>query len=268
MASGLPASPSLGDLGDPAWLEAYKAAGGHVQPLRSADGDRPAQYLVNHPRHRVGVPSPTFFRMLEQAQAKAALAEQLAEEVRRLRETVGPGAAPPDTSSPREAAVVPAQEVVGDSVLSQMKSSGMGWAETFCPRVSKAMTAAHDGIMRGDDESLAQAATSLRRALVALADHVEPPGGELRPDHTNRLLRVGREQFKNRLYIYLGKKLESSQRRYALANLDLVEGQLDAVARLLGKAIHADGARADLEQLYLSSWSVITQVVHCAEMPV
>lgn len=267
MASGLPPSPTLSDLADPAWVSAYKAAGGNVRQLRSTDKSRPVHYVVNHPRNKVGVPSPAFFQMLGQVQAKVTPVIKASEEARLAREKVE-ALGDQRTASDQQAAdeAIPAQGVEGDAVLGGLRSNAMAWAETLCPRVSKAMNAAHDAILRGDVESFAQAATSMRRALVALADYVEPPGEEKRPDHTGKLLGVGQEQFKNRLRIYLGKRLEGSlQHKYALATLDLVDEQLGAVARLLGKAIHADGARSELDQLYITAWSVLAQVVSCAE---
>lgn len=268
IGGGLPASPTLGDLGDLAWVEAYRAAGGNVRRMRAADESRPTHFVVDHHKTKVGVPSPGFFQLLEQMQAKVAPVAKASEEARSAREKVealGVQSTASDQPAPDE--TTPDQCVEGDAVLSHMRSNALAWAETFCPRVSKAMNATHDAILRGDVESFAQAATSMRRALVALADYVEPPGDEKRPDHTGKLLAVGQEQFKNRLRIYLGKRLAGSlQRKHALATLDLVDEQLGAVARLLGKAIHADGARPELDQLYITTWSVIAQVVSSAEL--
>lgn len=236
--------------------------------MQAADGARPVHYVVNHPRNKVGVPSPAFFQMLEQVQAKVAPVVQASEEARVAREKVEALGSQP-TANDQQAAneVTPAPGAEADAVFGDLRSNAMAWAETLCPRVSRAMGAAHDAILRGDVESFAHAATSLRRALVALADYVEPAGDEERPDHTGQLLEVGREQFKNRLRIYLGKKLGTSlQRKHALATLDLLDEQLTAVTRLLGKAIHADAARPELDQLYITAWSVLTQVVDCAEL--
>ena len=268
MGSGLPASPSLSDLGDPAWIAAYEAAGGNVRRMRAADGARPTHFVVHDARTKVGVPTPGFFQMREQVQAKVAPVLKATEEAQLMREKVETFGGQPTTSDHRAAdETIPDQCVEGDAVLSHMRSNAISWAETFCPPVSKAMNAAHDAILRGDVESFAQAATSIRRALVALADYVEPPGDEKRLDHTGKLLAVGPEQFKNRLRIYLGKRLEASlQRKHAVATLDLVDEQLGAVSRLLGKAIHADGARPELDQLYITTWSVLAQVVSCAEL--
>ena len=238
--------------------------------MRAADEARPAHYVVNHPRNKVGLPSPAFFQMLEQAQAKVAPVAKASEEARSARakiEVLGGQPTARDQQAAGEA--IPAQGVEGDAVFGGLRSNAMAWAETLCPRVSRAMEAAHDAILRGDVESFAHAATSLRRALVALADYVEPSGDEERPDHTGALLEVGREQFKNRLRIYLGKRMGSSlQRKHALATLDLWDEQLAAVTRLLGKAIHADAARPELDQLYIMAWAVLIQVVDCAELTV
>jgi hypothetical protein len=267
--ASFPASPSLEDLGDPEWVAAYEAAGGHVRRVRNAAGSQQAA-LVGPLVEPLSRPNPNFLRILEGGRTKASPAVDpgLHEDVNRLQDFVA-------SDSPSNPAVVPeparrdappSRDGQEDAVFADLQGKATAWLDIFCPKVNQCMRGAHDAITRDDEESLAHGALSLRRALVALADYVEPGGAGTRPDHTGEERKVGQEQFKNRLYIYLGKKLENSHRRaLTLAELDLIDPQLNSFVRALGKAVHADSPKDDLAQIYLTTWSVVAQVVHCSE---
>lgn len=267
-----PASPTLSDLGDPEWINAYRAAGGHVRTLPSAEDATQAQHLVTRAAHRPGMPTPAFYRLLEGVREKAAAALDpgLGAELggaqqggsASLAERMPAPAAP---ISPPPAAV-PSSDFEPDQVLAELQRGAGAWLAIFSPQTNTCMRAAQEAILRGDGESRAHAALSLRRALIALADNVEPAGEGTRPDHTGELRQVGPEQFKNRLYIYLGRRLRSAhQRRLALIELESIERRLSALIRALGKALHSDSDRSELQQVYLCSWSLIAQIVCCAE---
>lgn len=263
----------LEDLADPKWIAAYEAAGGHVRRGHSATGGAQAM-LVGPMVQPLSKPTPTVLRVLKDADravqvvnpaAKPVVAQGL-RKIEALRSPSDAVAAPAPEApvGPR-----PSEVPQGDEVFSDLQQRAIAWLGMFRPKTRACMDAAHDAICRRDAESLAHAATSLRRALTDLADYVEPPGPGTRADHTGKERGVGREQFRNRLYIYLGKKLESShQRKLALAELDLIEHQLTALTDALRKAVHADSIEPQLEQVYITTWSVISQVVYCAESAV
>ena len=264
-----PASPSLEDLGDPKWLAAYEAAGGHVRRARNAPGGQQAA-LVGPLVQPLSRPNPTFLRLLEDARTKAspAMDPGLQRDIGRLQDLIA--SAVPGNSvvapQPAQPDAAPSDDHHHDVVFADLHRKATAWLGIFCPKVNQCMRGAHDAMVRGDEESLAQGALSLRRALVALADYVEPAAPGTHPDHTGKERTVGQEQFKNRLYIYLGNKLASGhQRALTLAELDLIEHQLNSFVKALGKAVHADSPKDDLAQIYLTTWSVIAQVVHCSE---
>src|SRR5260221_11274282 len=60
-----PASPTLEDLGDPEWLAAYEAAGGHVRPARSVRGVEQAG-VVRALVEPLSKPNPNFLPRLGQ----------------------------------------------------------------------------------------------------------------------------------------------------------------------------------------------------------
>jgi hypothetical protein len=234
--TGLPASPSLDDLADPTWIHAYRQAGGNVRTLA---GNPPAHYVVQ-PVRTVAKPTPTFLRLLETPPPE---------------ETQDPQA--PDTSQGRHAP---------DPLLGALTERASAWLQIFAPKALECLLAARGALQREGAESLAHAALSLRRGMISLADAVEPAGTAPRRDHSGVEREVGREQFKNRLVIYLGRtNLDRSQRALTLAELSLVDEQLARHARALGKGIHDDSSHDQLMQLYMTAWSVFVQVCRCAE---
>jgi hypothetical protein len=268
LGGGFPASPTLEDLGDPTWVEAYRRAGGHVRTLRRAEDAQVTHEIVTTAAQRVGMPTPSFLRRLQDGAKKASAAfEGGVQEYVARREELADIAAPsnPVVPTPTPAAPPPVGREA-DEVFADLQDKTAAWLDIFCPKVNQCLGGAHDAIARGDEESLAQGALSLRRALIALADHVEPPGENERPDHTGKLRPVGREQFKNRLYIYLGRSTRSGDHRtLTMAELERIDAQLSPFVRAVAKGLHAESTKDDLAQLYTTSWSVIAQVVRCAE---
>jgi hypothetical protein len=163
-------------------------------------------------------------------------------------------------------ASVPAA-VEQDEVLAAMQARTTGWLSVFCPGARHSLDGAKAAILRDEAESGAHAAVSLRRALAYLADSVEPPGAEEKQDHTGKLREVGPDKFKNRLHIYLGRKLSGDGRRLALLELESTDRRLAALLAALGKAVHGESSRVELEQLYIACWSVVARTVACAESP-
>lgn len=215
------------------------------------------------------MPTPNFLQRLQDTAKKASAVVDpgLQRDIARLEsfaETAASGN-PVVAQRTERADAPPSRDGQQDVVFADLHSKASAWLDIFCPKVNRCLKGAHDAIVRGDQESLAHAALSLRRALTVLADYVEPPGTERRRDHAGKEREVGQEQFKNRLYIYLGKQLEGNHRTLTLAELELIEHQLSPFVRAIGKAVHADSPKDDLAQVYATTWSVVAQIIRCAE---
>jgi len=261
-AAPWPASPTLEDLGDPEWLAAYEAAGGHVRPARSVLGVEQAA-LVGPLVEPLSRPNPNFLRRIGQpinpAKAASVRSTQVADEgAGEMPEQI---ARPPVSASESAPASAPTDEVVAT-----MQERTSAWLSVFCPTAASAMEGAQAAILRAESESAAHTATSLRRALRSVADFVEPPGGGTRLDHTGTPRGVRADQYKNRLHLYLGRKLSGDARKLALIELELTEARLKALIGALGKAVHAESTREDIELLYLTCWSLVARIAACAEL--
>jgi hypothetical protein len=147
-----------------------------------------------------------------------------------------------------------------------MQARTSAWLSVFCPTAASAMEGAQAAILRAERESVAHAATSLRRALRSVADFVEPPGEVTRLDHTGTPRGLRADQYKNRLHLYLGRKLSGDARKLTLIELELTEARLTALIGALGKAVHAEASREDIELLYCTCWSLVARIAACAEL--
>jgi hypothetical protein len=268
-ASGwsLPASPTLRDLADPEWVTAYRAAGGNVRPARSGvSGSGGQPYLVGPVVEPLTRPRPSFFRGAQRPELPKIKTDEalVAEAVEDLGQLVAGTVRPiPQVAPPKP----PDPDPQPDQVISAMQERTSAWLSIFCPGARAALDGARRAILRDEVESGAHAATSLRRALACLADAVEPPGVEGKEDHTGTLRQVRQSHYKNRLYVYLGHKLSGSARKLALLELESADRRLTSLLDALGKAVHSESSRADLEQLYVTCWSVVARTVGCAEAP-
>jgi len=152
-----------------------------------------------------------------------------------------------------------------DEVMAQLQERATAWLEIFCPKALTRMTAAHEALLRSDEESISHAVSSCRRALTALADVVEPPAPGARPDHTGQERKVGRDEYKNRLVLHFGKRVTSkSGRKMNNRELELAH-RLDALVERLGKGVHDDYHYDDAAHIYFTTWGLIAEVVRFSE---
>lgn len=106
------------------------------------------------------------------------------------------------------------------------------------PEVATMFTAAYDRLDDTNPESLHQAATSCRRILRAVADHLFPPGPPI-VDTSGTKRDVGEEQFVNRLLAYAESKLPGTVGELWQASLNDLSVRLDALNSLASKGVHA-----------------------------
>jgi hypothetical protein len=257
------ASPTLSDLGDPEWIAQYQAAGGNVRPRRSVEGAEQA-LLVGPLVEPLSTPTPNFLQRLAPAGSSGGTKNGEATAGSDVS-PAAPGQLERQAETVTGESQIPVRQPQGDEVYDAMRARADSWLAVFCSTGQAAMEGARAAILRNESESGAHAATSLRRALLAVADYVEPPAEGTRPDHTGAERGMGAGQYKNRLYVYLGRKLDGELRKLQLVELELTEQRLGALIGALGKAVHAESRRGDLEQLYLTCWALIARIADCAE---
>src|SRR4051812_12722230 len=130
-----PASPTLGDLGDPAWLAAYQAAGGHVRRARSVRGAEQAA-LVGPLVEPLSKPNPNFLRRIGQP---VDASEEASPRPTPVADESAGGApeqiAPPPVGESAPGAALPR----ADEVVAAMQERTSAWLSVFCPAAASAM---------------------------------------------------------------------------------------------------------------------------------
>jgi hypothetical protein len=110
--------------------------------------------------------------------------------------------------------------------------------DAYAPEVAAMFTAAYDRLDDTNPESLHQAATSCRRILKAVADHLYPAGPNI-VDTSGIEREVGVENYVNRLLAYAEGKLPGTVGEAWRASLNDLSARLDALFKVGSKGVHA-----------------------------
>ena len=130
-----------------------------------------------------------------------------------------------------------------------------------CPSSLCRLEGAHDAIVRGDGESLAQALTSCRRALEAIADAVFPAAAGVRVDRHGVERPVGPSHFRNRLALFLEDRVASRSRRdHDVAMLDTLVAQLKRLMDGINRGVHGEVEADDARRVYAATVQLLAEL--------
>lgn len=119
----------------------------------------------------------------------------------------------------------------------------------IAPELLDQFNAAYRRAVEGDAESRAQALTSCRRIIKALADHLYPPSPEPVVGSDGRQRDLGDNRYVSRLWQYASERLgeTSSEAKAFSATLKDLGARLDRIHDLTNKGVHADVSPAEME---------------------
>lgn len=129
------------------------------------------------------------------------------------------------------------------------------------PRLRDMLHAAFNAVERVEtNEQLSHAALSCRRFLERLADALYPPK---EVDEGER--KLGRPQYRNRLWAYIAEHLEGRSQEVVLASLEDVGGRIDKLDALANKGVHGtDVSAAELQRLLVGLTTLTFDVLTIA----
>lgn len=230
--------PRIGLLDQPSALERL------IKPI---DYDALTRSPVRDAMRRIE--RPRFFDVFEQMDRRQWM----------MNRFVGPVTFEPELR-PRIAPVhaIPSSDVV----MSEVRLTVEEYLERRSPTALRRLDGARAAIARGDEESLAQGATSCRRTLEAIADAVFPPvEGVSIPNLAGKFLRVGAMQYRNRLALFLEERVASkSGRAHDLAMLDHLVAQVAPLVKGSSKGVHDEVALGEVQRLYLSTINLLAEI--------
>lgn len=149
-----------------------------------------------------------------------------------------------------------------DEVLTDIRAEVEEYLEQRSPRALRRLNGARAAVARGDEESLAQGATSCRRTFEAIADAVFPPAEDVRViNRAGKFLEVGATHYRNRLALFLEQHVISkSARTHDLVMLDHLVAQLAPLVKGSSKGVHDEVTLGEVRRTYLSTISLIAEI--------
>jgi hypothetical protein len=132
------------------------------------------------------------------------------------------------------------------------------------PRLNEALRAAFTAADRADTaEQLAQAALSCRRFVERLADSLFPARDE---EQNGR--KLGRAEYRNRLWAYVEEHVEGRNRQLVLSSLQDVGHRIDALDACVQRGVHGDElAASELQRILVSLVGVTYDILTLAPPP-
>lgn len=132
------------------------------------------------------------------------------------------------------------------------------------PRLNEALHAAFGAADRSETaEQLAQVALSCRRFVERLADSLFPARDDVRKGR-----KLGRAEYRNRLWAYVEDHLSGRNRELVLASLEDVGNRIDALDACVQRGVHGDELTAsELQRILVSLVGVTYDILTLAPPP-
>lgn len=130
---------------------------------------------------------------------------------------------------------------VAESIFDALRQDVDTFVRSHCPKAAEKLLAIAERMAEGTSEVYAEALTSCRRLLMAVADSVFPASDKDWVDASAKPRKVGTENYKNRLLGFIEGRLTSDGSRAILENeLEHLCSRLDAVYEKVCKGVHAE----------------------------
>ncbi len=145
---------------------------------------------------------------------------------------------------------------VAESIFDGLRRDVDAFVRTHCPHAAEKLVAIAERMAEGTPEASAEALTSCRRLMVAVADAVFPASDEDWIDHAGKRRKVGTDNYRNRLMAFAERRLGSDSTGEILtAELEHLSSRLDAAADKACKGVHAvvstEEARLAIVEAYI-----------------
>ena len=129
----------------------------------------------------------------------------------------------------------------------------------MCAEVLQQIPSVVNRLSEGDDESVSQALTTVRRIIDSFADAIYPPS-----DNTFRIgdndLTLGPTRHLNRLNVYVHERTESKGRR------DKIRQNLANLYSRVSAGVHADVTIEEAQSLFLNCYLILGEILHLGEL--
>jgi len=128
-----------------------------------------------------------------------------------------------------------------ESIFDELRHDVDTFIRSNSPKSAEKLLAIAERMAEGNAEAHAEALTSCRRLLMAVADSVFPPADTDWVDGSGKNHKVGPDNYKNRLAAFIASRLKSETTHAILKNeLEHLCSRLDAIYEKTCKGVHTD----------------------------
>jgi hypothetical protein len=159
-----------------------------------------------------------------------------------------------------------ADPITFDSLLRDVVADARRYLASHAPLALLRLNGARDAIERGDSESLAQGATSCRRAIDAITDAIYPSHEDMTVvSRRFGELKIGATFHRNRLVLFFEDVVSSRPvGKLTATQVDYLTALLAPFIKQASKGVHAEIDRVEAERIYMLTVMLIVEIAHHA----
>lgn len=148
---------------------------------------------------------------------------------------------------------------LAESIFDKYKQDVDTLISSMCAEVLQQIPSVVNRLSEGDDESISQALTTVRRIIDSFADAIYPPSENTYNIGGNELS-LGPNRHLNRLNVYVHMRTESKGRR------DKIRQNLQNLYARVSAGVHADVTTEEAQSLFLNCYLILGEMLHLGEL--
>lgn len=148
---------------------------------------------------------------------------------------------------------------LAESIFENYKKDVDTLISNFCGDVLQQIPSVVNRLAEGDEESVSQALTTVRRIIDNFADAIFPPVDETYEIGGNQLS-LGASRHLNRLNVFVHQRIESKSRK------DKIRQNLSNIYARVSTGVHADVSSEEAQSLFLNCYLLLGEILHISKL--
>jgi hypothetical protein len=152
-------------------------------------------------------------------------------------------------------------EITGDIFLRKRNRVDTTLKES-CPVAIKKFISVYENLNSENDEDWANAVHSCRRILKELADQLYPPSEENFVNKNGKEIKIGNDQYINRLMLYIESKANSNTFKTIVgSHINYIGERIDSIADASNKGSHHEVSKSEAETYIIYTYLIIGDIL-------
>ncbi|QHS48627.1 hypothetical protein GW952_24915 [Klebsiella michiganensis] len=148
---------------------------------------------------------------------------------------------------------------LAESIFENYKKDVDTLISSLCGDVLQQIPSVVNRLAEGEEESVSQALTTVRRIIDSFADALFPPVDETYDIGGNQLS-LGASRHLNRLNVYVHQRVESKSRK------DKIRQNLSNLYARVSTGVHADVSIEEAQSLFLNCYLLLGEILHISKL--